>query len=357
LTCVDEADQSDAVCRHLLAHREQGTLLRRQAVLFRTGHHSDLLELELARRNIPFVKYGGLKFLESAHVKDALALLRIQANPLDEVSWFRVLQLLDGVGPAAARRVMEELRVRGTAGRNGTVGPVRRLLDHPPAVPSSAATELGSLRLAMADCLEEGLGPSSQLERLRRFLEPVFERIYESPASRLRDLDQLEVMAEGSPSRERFLADLTLDPPSSTGDLAGPPHLDEDYVVLSTVHSAKGGEWDVVHVIHAADGMFPSDMATGHDESVEEERRLFYVALTRARDMLYVYFPLRYYRRPRGRDDPHSYAQLTRFLPERARTLFDERTTEAGVQPATVGSRPRPGSAKEVDEYLQSLWG
>jgi DNA helicase II / ATP-dependent DNA helicase PcrA len=328
--------------------------LRRQAVLFRTGHHSDLLELELARRNIPFVKYGGLKFLEAAHVKDALGLLRILANPLDEVSWFRVLQLLDGVGPAAARRMIDHLGVRGP--RRIPNQPLRRLLASRPPLPPPAGPDLASLRDALGDCLVDGLPVAGQIERLRQFLEPVFERVYENADSRLRDLEQLEIMAEGASSRERFLADLTLDPPSSTSDLAGRPLLDEDYVVLSTIHSAKGGEWDVVHVIHAADGMIPSDMATGDDESIEEERRLFYVALTRARDMLYVYFPLRYYRRPRGHDDAHAYAQLTRFLPGGIRHLFDERSTDGCADPAPVGATSKPGGAEEVDKLLRSLW-
>src|SRR5581483_7021182 len=136
---------------------------------------------------------------------------------------------------------------------------------------------------------------------------------YSSLQARLQDLEQLELIAATYATRSRFLAELALDPPGSTSDLAGPPLLDEDYLILSTVHSAKGGEWDVVHVIHAADGMIPSDMSTGDDDEIEEERRLFYVALTRARDHLYVYFPLRFYRRPRGRDDNHHFAQITRF--------------------------------------------
>jgi DNA helicase-2/ATP-dependent DNA helicase PcrA len=354
LTCIDEPDQSDAVSRHLLAHREQGIALRRQAVLFRTAHHSDLLELELARRNIPFVKYGGLKFLESAHVKDALALLRILTNPLDEVSWFRVLQLLDGVGPAAARRIIDELGIRGS--RRGPQDPLRQFLSSPPPVPPPAGPELDALREALADCLADELPTAGQVERLRRFLEPIFERVYEHAGSRLRDLEQLELMAGRARSRERFLAELTLDPPRSTSDLAGPPLLDEDYVVLSTIHSAKGGEWDVVHVIHAADGMIPSDMATGDDGSIEEERRLLYVALTRARDMLYVYFPLRYYRRRRGNDDVHAYAQLTRFLPERVTALFDEQSTEACADTAAVDATQMPGGAEGNDDLLHSLW-
>ena len=356
LTCSDESDQSDAVCRHLLEHSEQGIPLRRQAVLFRTGHHSDLLELEMTRRNIPFVKYGGLKFLEAAHVKDALSVLRILENPLDEVSWFRLLQLLDGVGPKGARRLMDALGVRRRGPEAGAPGPLRRLLDSPPDVPPSAARDLASLRDTLADCLREDMTAASQLERTRRFLEPVFERLYEAPGSRLRDLEQLEAMAGASASRARFLADLTLDPPASTEDLAGAPHLDEDYVILSTIHSAKGGEWDVVHVIHAADGMIPSDMATGDDEQVEEERRLLYVALTRARDALYVYFPLRYYRRPRGLDDKHGYAQLTRFLPEPVRSLFDGRSTHHAAEPDSPPGEGAPGGPAEVERYLASLW-
>jgi len=148
-----------------------------------------------------------------------------------------------------------------------------------------------------------------------------------------------------------------LDPPSSTGDLAGPPLLDEDYVVLSTIHSAKGGEWDVVHLIHAADGMIPSDMATGDADEIEEERRLLYVAMTRARDALAVYFPLRYYRRRRGLDDPHTYAQLTRFLSEPARASFDERTAyldDAGGPDRQL--EVTGDGAKGVERFLAGLW-
>src|SRR5207253_5027933 len=182
--------------------------------------------------------------------------------------------------------------------------------------------ELGA---ALADCSVADVPASSQIGRLRRFLAPAFDRLYSSPKERLRDLDQLENLASRYRSRARFVTELTLDPPSSTGDLAGPPLLDEDWLVLSTIHSAKGLEWDVVHVIHAADGMIPSDMATGKPEEIEEERRLLYVAMTRARDALYVYFPLRYYNRPKGLEDGHSYAQLSRFLTEAVLDRFDRR--------------------------------
>jgi ATP-dependent DNA helicase UvrD/PcrA len=350
-TCLDEAEQSDAVCRAVLGHREAGVPLKRQAVLFRAAHHSDLLEVELARRNIPFVKYGGLKFLETAHVKDALAILRVLENPLDEVSWFRLLQLPDAMGPATARRVMDELGVRGSAGDRPS--PLVRLLDAPVHVPRPAVEELQELRAALAECLAEGLPPAAQLERVRLFLGPVFVRRYEAPVARLRDLEQLELLATGYETRGRFLAELTLDPPSSTSDLAGQPLLDEDWLVLSTIHSAKGLEWDAVHLIHAADGMIPSDMATGDEEEIEEERRLLYVAMTRARDALHVYYPMRYYRRPRGLEDPHAFAQRTRFLPDDLVALFDQigpSGDAASEDPADMA-----GTAS-VDAFLAGLW-
>ncbi len=317
-------------------------------MLFRAAHHSDLLEVELSRRNIPFVKYGGLKFLESAHVKDALAMLRIVENPNEEVSWFRVLQLLEGVGPSSARRLLGDLGVGLGPGRS----PLAALAGGPlPGAPPSALSDLAELGAALSDCSGDHPPPlPAQLERIRRFLGPVFERRYSSPASRLRDLEQLEQLAAGSPaSRAGFLSDLTLDPPASTGDLAGPPLLDEDYLILSTIHSAKGCEWDVVHVIHAADGNIPSDMATGDAESLEEERRLFHVALTRARDALHVYVPLRYYRRPRGLEDPHAYSQVTRFLPPEIQALFERRT--AGTETAAGALVGGP-----VEGFLAGLW-
>ena len=351
--CLDEAEQSDAVCRALLAHREEGVPLKAQAVLFRAAHHSDHLEVELARRNIPFVKYGGLKFMEAAHVKDALACLRILENAFDEVSWFRVLQLLDGMGPASARRLMDDLEVRrGDAA--DAASPLGRFLSEPVAVPKAAADGVRTLRDVLGDCLDaEAMPPAAQLARLRTFLEPVIASKYDAAPSRVRDLEQLELLASESPSRGQFLADLTLDPPASTGDLAGPPHLDEDYLILSTIHSAKGLEWDVVHVIHAADGMIPSDLATGDDDEIEEERRLLYVALTRARDRLHVTYPQRYYRRPRGLEDPHSYSQRSRFLPDDVLEHFEVSGPELAAVP--TGAEPVTAAA-EVDAFLAGLW-
>jgi DNA helicase II / ATP-dependent DNA helicase PcrA len=348
--CLDESGQADAICRAVLAARERGTPLTEQAVLFRAAHHSDVLEVELLRRNIPFMKYGGLKFLEAAHVKDALSLLRVLENPHDEVAWFRVLQLPEGMGPAGARRLMAEIGVRMERPQT----PLVNLLDHPVEVPKGAGPHVQALRNALAGCLDEEVtAPSAQVERIRSYLEPVIQRKYESAAARLADLDQLALLARGYQSRGRFVAELTLDPPVSTADLAGPPALDEEYLILSTIHSAKGLEWDAVHVLHATDGCIPSDMATGDEDELEEERRLLYVALTRARDELTITYPQRYYRRQRP--DQHMYAVVSRFLDTaEIRGHLDERAPDVDVRDDEAAA---VGGAASVDAYLADLFG
>jgi len=376
-TCQDEGEQCAQVCDRVLAKREEGTSLREQAVLFRAGHNSDQLEVELSRRNIPFVKYGGLKFVEAAHVKDMLALLRILDNPRDELSWHRVLQLLEGIGPAGARRIVASLNPAGgeaeasdgnpesetasprgaSAAASTSLDPLQRLLRNAPTVPPAAFEDFASLRDALADCQSPEMSVASQIERIRRFYEPVFARVYDNSPSRLRDLDSLEQIAVGSSSRAQFLADLALDPPASTQDLAGPPLLDEDYLILSTIHSAKGCEWDAVHLIHVSDGIIPSDMSTGSAEEIEEERRLLYVAMTRARDSLYLYFPLRYYDRPRGLGDRHSYAQLTRFVPPEDWPLYERIGGHlGGSSDHSVPQTQAIDGVAAVDSLLEDLW-
>jgi len=319
----------------------------KQAVLFRASHNSDALEVELSRRNIPFVKWGGLRFLESAHIKDLLAFLRILENPRDELSWMRVLQMLDGIGPGRARQALEHLQ-QNQSGPQG-------LLTW--KAPAAARNQLqGLIRLLEELAVDDPEPPlASQIERVRRFYTPLFEKRYEQPQMRVRDLDQLELLAQQATSRATFLADLTLDPPVSTGDLAGPPLLDEEYVVLSTIHSAKGCEWDIVYLIHAADGVLPSDMSVSEAE-FEEERRLLYVAMTRARDRLYVVFPLRYYHRKHVLGDAHSFAQLSRFVAPEMFPLF-ERSGCDRDQPGLPASEAPSGSVIEgVQERLQRLW-
>jgi DNA helicase II / ATP-dependent DNA helicase PcrA len=361
VTCLDEGQEAEAVCERVLERREEGVPLTEQAVLFRTSHHSDALEVELARRNIPFVKYGGLKFLEAAHVKDLLALLRILENPLDEMSWFRVLMLLDGIGPATARKLIAALGVRRDSESGGDIvqsgldrvrSPLRLLEIDGLPVPASAAVEFGELRNALR--ATDALPPAQQIERLRRFYDAVVDRVYENGEARKRDLQQLEQVAGRYASRAEFIADLTLDPPASTSELAGSPLLDEDYLILSTIHSAKGCEWTDVHVLHAADGMIPSDMATGSREQIEEERRLFYVALTRAKDRLSVYFPMRLYHRRTGRGDRHSFAQPTRFLTEEALATMDREVRYDEIK-AAAPRKELPQSVQSVDSLLHDL--
>jgi DNA helicase-2/ATP-dependent DNA helicase PcrA len=287
-------------------------------VLFRSGHDSELLELELTRRGIPFVKYGGLRFLDAAHVKDLIALLRLLDNPADEVSWFRVLQLLDGVGPTRARRILDSLRAAPGGPTDLSRWP--QAAAHVPACSREhAAALIGALAGASASAV---VNAAARVERLCEALAPLIRLRYADGSARISDLDQIVGAARGAEDVRHFVSELVLDPPVSSADLAGPPHLDEDYLVLSTVHSAKGLEWDGVHLIAVYDGNFPADMSTVNEEGVAEERRLLYVALTRARRRLHVYVPARYYHRPRGRDDAHGYGQASRFLTGTVQALF-----------------------------------
>jgi DNA helicase II / ATP-dependent DNA helicase PcrA len=347
VTCADEIAQSNLIADRILEHREEGIPLMRQAVLFRASHNSDALEVELGRRNIPFVKWGGLKFLEAAHVKDLLAFLRILENPDDDLSWMRVLHLLDGIGPARARQAIEHM----DQGQD----PFRALLTWPaPAVAREHIERLARILLELSGSTDEP-PLSAQIEQVRGFYAPILEDRYDNPEVRLRDLDQLELLSQQAAGRAEFLADLVLDPPRSTSDLAGPPHLDEEYIVLSTIHSAKGCEWDVVYVIHTADGIIPSDMARDEAE-VEEERRLLYVAMTRARNRLVVAFPLRYYHRKHAFGDAHSYAQLSRFLPPEVFPLFDRSSHAPDAPEVPAAASSTTDVADGVRARLRRLW-
>jgi DNA helicase II / ATP-dependent DNA helicase PcrA len=343
VTVRDEQAQVDYVVERLLEHREAGIDLKRQAVLMRAGHHSDLLEVELNRRNIPFVKYGGLKFLEAAHVKDVLCILRWVENPRDVVAAFRVLQLLPGVGPVTARGLQDQLEAA--------------LYDFEAfravRVPTSARADwpafcdlMGTLRRAPQWQGQFGI--------VRQWYEPHLHRLYDAAHVRVADLEQLEQLAATQTTRERFLSDLTLDPPNALGDEAGAPGLDEDYLILSTIHSAKGQEWDVVYVLNAVDGCIPSDMASGTPEEIEEERRLLYVAMTRARDFLYLILPHRFYVRGRPDWDNYGCASRTRFITETVLPLFERRTQSSTRE---VGDEESPlGARVDMGKRLQEMW-
>jgi DNA helicase II / ATP-dependent DNA helicase PcrA len=302
IRCHDAGEEARVIADAVLGALDDGVALREQAVLMRAAHHSDLLELELTARRIPYLKYGGLKFLEAAHVKDFLACLRLVANPHDEIAWFRLLRLHDAIGPARARNLLP-LVLRDDSDENEVVA----------AAPAAARIRLDATMRGILAARANG-SAAIVVERCVELLRPLVERRYPDSGVRLVDIDRLAGAAATSVDLAGFVAEVTLDPAASSSDYAKPPHLDEDFLTLSTVHSAKGLEWSRVHVMHAVDGSFPSDMALSTDEGLDEERRLFYVAVTRARDELAVYTPLRMPHHRRARDDRHSYAPASRFL-------------------------------------------
>jgi len=343
----DEADQALYVVEKVLERREQGLALKTQAVLFRASHHSGPLEVELTRRNIPFVKFGGLKFLEAAHIKDLLAFLRWAENPRDRVAGFRVVQLLPGAGPATAARVLERVAEQAdTVAALGDIKPPAAAAEHWPAFVEAVRLVRG--RVA---------GWPAELDLVRRWYEPHLHRIHEDAMLREADLLQLLQIASTYPSRERFLTELTLDPPDATSDRAGDPLLDEDYLILSTIHSAKGQEWKSVHILNAVDGCLPSDLATGTSAEIEEERRLLYVAMTRARDHLHVIVPQRFFvHGQRSNGDRHMYAARTRFIPT---ALLDHFECSAWPRAAAApGASVKPARAPvDIRARVRRSWG
>ena len=338
----DEQVEVDYVVENILAYREQGLMLRDQAVLVRAAHHSDLLELELSRRRIPYVKYGGLKFLEAAHVKDLLAILRWAENPSDPIAGFRTAQLLPGVGPAFARRAADWV-AKGT---------FESLIEmKPPAAAREAWPGLCELLVALATPGTPWIG---QIGRVRAFYEPLLVERYDGVQARLGDLVQLEAIAATYAARASFLEELTLDPPSATGDYAGPPHLDEDWVVISTIHSAKGQEWRAVFVLDVIDGRIPSDLGVGTTDQLEEERRLLYVAMTRAKDHLHLVQPLRMYIENQHRfGDRHVFAPRSRFLPD---AILDRFERVVRGRPETPNDRAPKGPVVDVATKLRAMW-
>ncbi|RUW33475.1 MULTISPECIES: ATP-dependent helicase [unclassified Mesorhizobium] len=340
----DEAEQANYVCQAILDEREVGTALKAQAVLFRASHHSGPLEVELTRRNIPFVKFGGLKFLDAAHVKDILAMLRFAENPRDRVAGFRVLQLMPGIGPSAASQIVEAM----ATSLDETMGLARFR-------PPQRAAEDWPAFLDIYSGLRAGPKWPADLERIRLWYEPHMERIHEDAITRRADLLQLEQIASGYPSRERFLTELTLDPPDATSDQAGPPHRDEDYLILSTIHSAKGQEWKNVFVLNTVDGCIPADLGVGTKEDIEEERRLLYVAMTRAKDSLHLVVPQRFYPHNQPvRGDRHIYASRTRFIPASMLSAF-EQTSWASARMAN-DPRTQPQVKVDLGARMRGMW-
>lgn len=317
VTVKDETEQANFIIDQVLANRETGMTLKQQAVLFRTSSHSGALEVELTRRNIPFVKFGGLKFLDSAHVKDMLSVLRFAQNPRDRVAGFRLLQMLPGIGPKKAGVILDTI--------SSDPEPIMALAEIPP--PPKTGADWTSFVTLLAGLGKTQQGWPSDIAEARLWYEPHLERMHEDADTRKADLLQLEQIAGGYASRERFLTELTLDPPDATSDQAGVPLLDEDYLILSTIHSAKGQEWRSVFMLNVVDGCIPSDLGTGTTQELEEERRLLYVGMTRAKDSLALITPQRFFTHGQNsQGDRHVYASRSRFIPATLLQYFETMT-------------------------------
>jgi DNA helicase-2/ATP-dependent DNA helicase PcrA len=346
VTVHDDRAQAGYVVGRVLAAREAGIALKQQAVLFRASHHSGALELELARRNIPFVKFGGLKFVEASHVKDVIGLLRWVENPRDRVAGFRSLHLLPGVGPATARKALDHLESAGFA--LDALGGFK--------MPPAAAEAWPGLASLLALLAGRAVDWSAQLGLVKQWYQPQLERLYDGVAARLSDLDQLEAISTTYAGRQAFLEDVMLDPPEASGEEAGTPLLDEDYLILSTIHSAKGQEWMAVYVLNVVDGCIPSDLAVGEVAEIEEERRLLYVAMTRAKDELHLVHPQRFFTQQQPRHgDRHVYAPRSRFITAAMLDRFERIAWVAGGP----GDASRDGRAEpriDVAGRLRDMW-
>ncbi|MDH6150677.1 MULTISPECIES: ATP-dependent helicase [Paraburkholderia] len=357
VTVADDAAQARYVVEQVLEAREQGVKLKSQAVLFRAAHHSAALEIELTHRNIPFVKFGGLKFLDSVHVKDVLAVLRWAENPRDRVAGFRVVQLLPGVGPATAAKVLDDIVARADGGDPvSTAGGVLAAF----AAPARTQQDWHPFVKLMSSVYDRQTPWPAEFEMVRRWYEPHLERNHEDAAIRHADLLQMESIAGTYPSRERFLTELTLDPPDATSDESGVPLIDEDYLILSTIHSAKGQEWRNVFVLNGVDGCIPSDLGTGSEEEIDEERRLLYVAMTRSKEDLHIVVPQRFYVHNQTHlGDRHVWASRTRFIATPMLPLFDAYAwprIPVASAPSAAGLAAAAQAKIEIAAKLRKMW-
>ncbi len=336
----DEVAQAQYAAEQTLAYREQGIALKSQAILFRSSSHSAQLELELTRRSIPFVKYGGLKFLEASHIKDVLSVLRWAQNPRSRLAGFRAVGLLPGIGPVTATRLLNAMEA--------AVWPALAMQKFKSPVTSTADW---NAFVALFSLLNEGKSTwPGEMECVGKWFAPHLERIYEDAFVRQADILQLQQIASTYASRERFLTEVTLDPPSATSGEAGVSTQDDDYLILSTIHSAKGQEWKVVQILNVVDGCIPSDMGTSSTAEIEEERRLLYVAMTRAQHHLHLLVPQRFYVHQQPRfGDRHVYASLSRFIPNAILRLFESGTWPDLASEASDAANSGVGAIVQID--------
>ncbi len=288
--------QSRFVVQKVLELREQGIALEEMAVLFRSSFHSFDLEIELTKANIPFVKFGGFKFIETAHVKDMIAYLRVLENPRDIVSWNRILLLVDGVGPRTAEKVIDDIVNRRLAAGSADSGPTHRFWSDFGGYPD----QIQVLFKTLGETTHATMSPADKTFRLLQYYEPILRARYDDHLKRKKDLDMFQTITERYNEIGTLLTDLALEPPNESVADVESPGPETEYLTLSTIHSAKGLEWNTVFVIYALEGRFPAMRSVGTDEELEEERRLMYVACTRAKEHLFVTYPINIYDRDSG---------------------------------------------------------
>lgn len=294
----NENMQSRFVVEKILLLREEGIPLEEMAVLFRSSFLSFDLEIELAKANLPFVKYGGFKFIETAHVKDMIAYLRVLENPRDLVSWNRILLLVDGVGPRTAETVTDDIMNKRLGkpadGREAIVSEKFWRGYH--AYPEGVQKLFETLRGAASS----RMSPADKSFHILGYYEPILKAQYDDHQKRIKDLEMFQNIAERYKDVETFLTDMALEPPNESVVDVESPGKEEEMLVLSTIHSAKGLEWKVVFIIYALEGRFPSMKAQADGEEIEEELRLMYVACTRAKDHLFITYPINIFDRESG---------------------------------------------------------
>jgi DNA helicase-2/ATP-dependent DNA helicase PcrA len=310
--CGTENLQSQFVAGQIEALHRQGMPLQEIAVLFRAGFHSFDLEIELTRLHIPFIKVGGFKFTESAHIKDMLAHLRVMVNLRDRISWYRMLLLIDKIGPKTAQRLYEVIAAENTV-QEGLRAAGERNGKH------ESLKGLEELYAGM-DARASAVAESG--EAVLNYYLPILKERYDDHPKRLKDLEQLLTIMQRYGNLESFLIDMALEPPNTSADdnLSNGP-ADQDRLVLSTIHSAKGLEWDTVFIIWALDGRFPSIHALDDPDELEEELRLMYVAATRAKHNLFITYPSRVYERGVGL----VYGRPSRFVDDMPHEILEKR--------------------------------
>ena len=298
ISTENENMQSRYVVQKILELREQGVPLEEIAVLFRSSFLSFDLEIELTKANIPFVKFGGFKFVETSHVKDVVAYLRVLENPRDVVSWNRILLLIDGVGPRTAEKVVDDILKRR----------VSLTSDGREALPTTKfwmqfndyTENVQKLFDVLKQASLANLGPAEKTFQILQYYEPILRVRYDDHQKRKKDLEMFQNITERYKEVDALLSDLALEPPNESIVDVESPGPEEEFLTLSTIHSAKGLEWNSVFIIYALEGRFPTMRSVASDEEIEEERRLMYVACTRAKANLFITYPMNVYDRESG---------------------------------------------------------